>query len=87
MRKIVARIVFYWVILSSLLLLPVTTSLAVGIYNADTGYLVIPEVDVNGDTFYDNVTLKLNFTTGTFEVVNADLKPDTISTIPYYRYF
>ena len=66
---------FGWGVLSSLLLLPIT-SLALSTYNADTGYLAIPEVK-DGNTFYDNVGLKLNFTNGTFELVAGNERPET----------
>lgn len=81
MKKHVTKNSFFGIILSLLLLLPVTSS-ALGLFNTDTGYLVIPEVDVNGNKFYDNVTLKLDFSTGKFEVVGADAKPEAISSTP-----
>ena len=70
------KMVFSWSILGSLLLLPVISS-AQSTYNTETGYLDIPEVEINGNTFYDNVGLKLNFTTGTFELVSGDPRPET----------
>ncbi len=73
--------IFQGVILSSMMLLS-TVSIAIGLFNTDTGVLVIPEVDVNGEVFYDNVALKLDFTTGTFQLLSADPKPDNISATP-----
>ncbi len=46
-------------------------------YNTETGYLAIPEVKVNGNTFYNNVGIRLNFVTGTFEFVSGDARPET----------
>ncbi|NOQ16796.1 MAG: hypothetical protein GQ581_07030 [Methyloprofundus sp.] len=43
---------------------------------------MIPEIDVNGQVFYDNVTFKLNFATGTFELVGGEEKPSSISATP-----
>ncbi len=63
-------------VLGSLLLLPVTSS-AQSTYNTETGYLAIPDVEVNGNTFYDNVGIRLNFTTGTFELVSGNARPET----------
>ena len=74
MKKYASKIV-----LSSLLLLPIT-SLALSTYSSDTGYLDIPEVKVDGNTFYDNVGLKLNFTTGTFELISGDARPEPSTT-------
>ena len=56
--------------------------MAIGLFNTDTSYLVIPEIDVNGEVFYDKVTLKLNFSNGTFELIDANLKPESISNVP-----
>ena len=51
--------------------------------NSDgTGFLVIPTVDVDGTKFIDNVSLKLDFTKGTFQLVTFDEKPATISQTP-----
>ena len=79
MKKIVAKTAFYCAILGSLMSLPITSS-AIDLFDTNTGYLVIPEVDVNGDTFYDNVTFKLDFASGKFELVSFEEKPETIST-------
>ena len=81
MKKIVARIVFLWGLLSFLLLIPIS-SYAIGLFDTSTGYLVIPEVDVNGGSFYDNVSLKLDFGSGKFEFISGNPKPDNISSIP-----
>jgi len=72
---------FQTVILSSIMLLP-TMSFAIDLFSTETGVLVIPEVDVNGEVFYDNVALKLDFSTGTFQLLSADPKPDNISATP-----
>jgi hypothetical protein len=82
------KMVFSWGILGSLLLFPVTSS-AQSTYNTETGYLAIPDVEVNGNTFYDDVGIRLNFTTGTFELVSGDERPEAganpggISTTPF----
>jgi hypothetical protein len=57
-------------------------SMATSNFNSQTGILVIPDVNVDGFTVYDSVTLQLNFTTGTFSVVNAKPKPSTIFDTP-----
>jgi len=78
MKKTVVRIVFYIVTLS-LVSMP---SFAIGLFDSKTGTLVIPEVDQDGEKFYDNVKLKLDFTTGTFQFNGADPKPKNISATP-----
>jgi hypothetical protein len=47
-----------------------------------TGFLVIPTVDIDGKKFVDNVSLKLDFAKGTFQLVTFDEKPATISQTP-----
>lgn len=47
------------------------SSYAISNFSAGTGVLVLPRVDVDGNTFYDNVSLELDFSTGTFKVLNA----------------
>jgi hypothetical protein len=42
------------------------SSLAISNFSSGTGVLVLPRVDVDGNTFYDNVSLELDFSTGTF---------------------
>ncbi len=87
MKIHIIKTVFRWGILGSLLLIPITSS-ALNTFNTETGYLAIPEVKVNDNIFYDNVGIKLNFTTGTFELVSGDARPETgtnpggISTTP-----
>ncbi len=76
MKKYTMKVVFCAGILSSLLLLPIT-SLAIDTYSTETGYLSIPEVQVDGKAFYENVGLKLNFATGTFEFVSGNERPET----------
>jgi len=57
-------------------------SSAISLFNPSTNFLVIPEVDVDGTTFFNDVTLKLDFATGTFKVIGFTDKPDTISATP-----
>jgi len=78
MKVFITKIVFSWGVLGSLLLLPVISS-AQSTYNTETGYLAIPEVEVNGNTFFDNVGIRLNFTTGTFEFVSGDARPEAVT--------
>ena len=93
MKMNIMKVVLSWGMLGLLLLLPITSS-ALSTYNTETGYLSIPEVKVNGNTFYDNVDIRLNFTTGTFELVSGDERPETspspspggISTTPIETY-
>jgi hypothetical protein len=57
-------------------------SMANGKFTSSNGYFVVPKVNVDDQTFYDSVTLQLNFTNGTFSVVNAKPKPPTIFETP-----
>ena len=81
MKKYIVKLIINGAMLGSLILLPIN-SLAIGLFNTDTSYLVIPEVDVDGKVFYDKVTLKLNFSNGTFELIDANRKPEAISNVP-----
>jgi len=57
-------------------------SMATSNFNSQTGILVIPDVNVDGQTVYDSVTLQLNLGNGTFSVLNANPKPSTIFDTP-----
>jgi hypothetical protein len=46
-------------------------SYAISNFSIGSGVLVIPRVYVDGDLYYDNVSLKLDFNTGAFELLNA----------------
>ncbi len=67
-----------------ILILAVTSfsSFATSNYTSATGNVVIPDVSVDGKTYYDSVTLKLNFANGTFSVLSATPKNAAISTTP-----
>ncbi len=71
---------FLYIFLSSLFFS--TASIAVGNFDTNTGILVIPEVDADGTVFFDDVALQLNFTSGTFELIGFNTKPESISTKP-----
>jgi hypothetical protein len=47
------------------------SSYAISNFSIGSGVLVIPRVYVDGDLYYDNVSLKLDFNTGAFELLNA----------------
>ncbi len=79
--KQIKRISFFLHIIFSLFLFPAST-FAVGNFTSSSGVLVVPEVDVDGNVFYDNVSLKLNFANGTFELTGFSPKPDLISLTP-----
>jgi hypothetical protein len=51
-------------------------------FNSGTGMLVIPDVSVDGRSFYDSVTLKLDLATGTFSLISATPKNTKISDAP-----
>lgn len=51
-------------------------------FTSSEGNLVIPDVSVNGDKNYSNVTLHLDFDKGTFKVLDAQPKTTTISDTP-----
>lgn len=56
-------------------------SLATSNYSSSTGIVVIPDVNVNGTTLFESVTLQLN-ANGTWAVLNAKAKNKTISDTP-----
>lgn len=60
-------------------LLSSTTSFATSNFTGNDGILLIPDVNVNGTTFYDTVTLQLDLNKGTFQVLNAQPKKTTVS--------
>ena len=43
---------------------------AVSNFSTDSGVLVMPRVDINGNTYVDNVSLELDFKTGKFKLLN-----------------
>lgn len=51
-------------------------------FNSGTGVLVIPDVTVDGQSFYDSVTLKLDMSTQTFSVLSATPKNPKLSDTP-----
>lgn len=51
-------------------------------FNSGTGVLVIPDVTVDGQSFYDSVTLKLDMSTRTFSVISATPKNPKLSDVP-----
>jgi hypothetical protein len=51
-------------------------------FNSGTGVLVMPDVSVDGTSFYDSVTLKLDFNTGKFILVAYTPKNTKISDTP-----
>jgi hypothetical protein len=51
-------------------------------FNSGTGILVIPDVSVDGRSFYDSVTLKLDLANGTFSLVSATPKNTRIPDAP-----
>lgn len=51
-------------------------------FTSSDGNLVIPDVSVNGDKNYNNVTLQLDFDNGTFKVLDTQPKTTTISDTP-----
>ncbi len=57
-------------------------TMATSNFSSQNGTLVIPDVNVDGLTVYDSVTLQLNFANGTFSVLNAQPKPSTIFDTP-----
>jgi hypothetical protein len=57
-------------------------SLATSNFNGSNGILLIPDVNVNGTTFYDSVTLQLDLNKGTFTVLNAKPKGISLSATP-----
>ncbi|MDD5323056.1 MAG: hypothetical protein PHD43_21080 [Methylococcales bacterium] len=57
-------------------------TMATSNFSSQNGTLVIPDVNVDGLTVYDSVTLQLNFANGTFSVLNAQPKPSTIFNTP-----
>ncbi|MCX7089285.1 MAG: hypothetical protein NTV00_14690 [Methylococcales bacterium] len=61
-------------------------SLATSNFSSSDGILLIPDVNVNGSTFYDTVTLKLNLSNGTFSVLNAQPKSKTVFDTPIGSY-
>lgn len=61
-------------------------SLATSNFSSSDGILLIPDVNVNGSTFYDTVTLKLNLSNGTFSVLNAQPKSKTVFDTPIDSY-
>jgi hypothetical protein len=61
-------------------------SLATSNFNGSNGILLIPDVNVNGNIFYDSVTLQLDLSKGTFSVVNAQPKNTKISDKPLDTY-
>lgn len=62
-------------------LLTNSTCLAVANFTSSDGNFVIPDVSVDGSKSYDLVTLQLNFSNGSFKVMNATAKM-AISEIP-----
>ena len=58
------------------------SSYAISNFSSGTGVLVVPRVDFDGNTYYDNVSLELNLETGTFKILNTTPtvppKPDQI---------
>ncbi|NOT83781.1 MAG: hypothetical protein HOP02_03160 [Methylococcaceae bacterium] len=57
-------------------------SLASGKYTSNDGNFVVSDVNADDKTFYDSVTLQLNFGNGTFLVVNAKEKSPTLFDRP-----
>ncbi|NOT84504.1 MAG: hypothetical protein HOP02_06920 [Methylococcaceae bacterium] len=57
-------------------------SIAGGKYTSNDGYLLIPDISVNDKPAYDSVTLKLDFNTNTFSVINAKPKSTTLFDKP-----
>jgi hypothetical protein len=57
-------------------------SFASGKYTSNNGYFVVSDVNVDNQTFYDSVTLQLNFGDGTFSVVDAKKKSSTLFERP-----
>lgn len=51
-------------------------------FNSATGYLVIPDVTIDGKTFYDSATLQLDMSNGTFKIVSATPKNTKVSDTP-----
>ena len=51
-------------------------------FNSGTGILVIPDVSVDGRSFYDSVTLKLDLASGTFSLISATPKNSKLSDTP-----
>lgn len=51
-------------------------------FNSGTGILVIPDVSVDGRSFYDSVTLKLDLASGTFSLISATPKNPKLSDTP-----
>jgi len=64
-----------------LLCLLSSTCFANGKYTSTDGNLVISDVNVDDQTFFDSVTLKLDLTNGTFSIIDAQAKANTTSEI------
>jgi len=58
-----------------------TSSFAIVNFSTSTGALVMRDVVVDDSTAYDNVTLQLNLTDGTFTILDATLKNKDFSNI------
>ncbi|MEQ1635971.1 MAG: hypothetical protein ABL903_04715 [Methylococcales bacterium] len=57
-------------------------SLAGGKFTSKDGYLVLPDISVDDKSFYDTVTLQLNFSNGTFSYISSNPKPTTLFDKP-----
>lgn len=57
-------------------------SVAGGKFTTKDGYLVMPDISVDDKTFYDTVTLKLDFSNGTFSYISSKVKPTTLFDKP-----
>lgn len=62
--------IYTLVILSILFVATPISSYAISNFSTDSGVLVLPRVDVNGNTYFDNVSLELDFKTGKFKLLN-----------------
>lgn len=51
-------------------------------FNSGTGILVIPDVTVDGKSFFDSVTLRLDLSTGAFGIVSYTPKNIKVSDTP-----
>lgn len=59
-----------------------STSFAIGNFDSASGRLLIPEIDMDGKNFFNNVSIKFDFPNGTFDVVSLEEKPPTIFETP-----
>ena len=66
MKKIIFSFIGIFAFLGML-----STSYAISDFSTDSSVLIMPRVNVNGTTYYDNVSLELDFKTGTFKLLNA----------------